>query len=184
MFIERWSPRSFTGEPMPESDLMTILEAARWAPSASNLQPWRFVYALKGTPEFDAIASSLMGFNQAWAPNASALLIAISKTHIAGPGQTEEKFDRWHSHDTGAATLAIALQANKLGYHAHAMGGVEADKAKEVLGIPAEGYIVESAIAIGKKGPKEKLSAEQQTREIPNGRKPLGEIAFKGKFKI
>lgn len=183
MFIERWSSRSFTGEALPLEDLLTILEAARWAPSANNTQPWRFIYGIKGTEQFDRIASTLMGFNQAWAPNAGALVIAVSKTHIAAPGQTEAKFARWHAHDTGAATLSLILQANKLGYQAHPMGGIEGDKAKEIFGIPHEGYEVQSAIAIGHLAPADNLPENFRTREVPSPRMDLGEITFDGNFK-
>lgn len=181
-FTNRWSPRAFTGESMPEADLLTILEAARWAPSANNSQPWRFIWGLKGTPEFDAIAAVLMGFNQVWAPQASALLVAVSKTHSVAPGQTEAKYARWHAHDTGAATLALALQANTLGYHAHVMGGIEGDQAKQAFGIPQEGWEVQTGIAIGKIGARDSLPEKLQEREVPSPRMPLSAIAFNGRF--
>jgi nitroreductase len=181
MFIERWSPRSFTGEAMPEADLMSIFEAVRWTPSASNTQPWRFIYGTHGTAEFDKIASVLMGFNQVWAPNASALLLVVSKTQNVNSDQTVSPL-RWHSYDAGAAGMAVALQAHKLGYHVHSMGGVEGEKAKDVFAIP-EGYSVESAIAIGKLGPKDALPEKLQERELASPRMKVSEFAFKGEFK-
>lgn len=181
MFVERWSPRSFTGDALPESALMTILEAARWTPSASNTQPWRFVYGLNGTPEFDKLVSVLMGFNQVWAPKAGALLLVVSKTQAVNADGAVSPL-RWHSYDAGAAALAIALQAEALGYHAHSMGGVEGEKAMDVFSIP-EGYKVESAIAIGKLGPKDALPEKLQEREVKSDRLPISEFAFKGEFK-
>jgi nitroreductase len=181
MFLKRWSPRAFARDPLPEADVLTILEAARWAPSASNSQPWRFVYALNGTAEFDAIHEGLIGFNQAWAPKAPVLIVAFSQTQVVRSGETRPL--RWHAHDTGAATLALALEANRLGYLAHAMGGFEEMKIKTALEIPADEYQVQTVIAIGKPGVTEDLPADLQAREFPSDRKPLAEIAFKGRFK-
>ena len=81
MFIRRWSPRAFTGEPVPEADLRSMFEAARWAPSSSNLQPWRFFYALAETPHFAKFLALLSEGNQIWAKNAGALIVLVSKTH-------------------------------------------------------------------------------------------------------
>ncbi len=181
-FLNRWSPRAFTGEPMSETELLTILEAGRWAPSAFNSQPWRFIYALRDTPEWDQLFAVLNDFNQGWAKSASALVVIVSKTHFAAPGATEEKFSYSHSFDAGAAWGAIAHQAQLSGFQAHGMTGIHFDKVNGLLGIP-EGYRVEAAVAIGRQGDKSTLPEGLQGRETPSPRRPLSETAFKGSFK-
>lgn len=180
-FLNRWSPRAFTGETIPEEQLLTILEAGRWAPSAYNSQPWRFVYALRGTEQWDRIFPILNDFNQSWAKTASALVIIISKTHFTAPGATESALSYSHSFDTGAAWGAFAYQAQLLGLQAHGMTGIHFDKAVEILGIP-EGYRVEAAAAIGRIGDKSQLPDFLQSRETPSPRRPLSEVAFNGTF--
>ncbi|WP_349436497.1 nitroreductase family protein [Pararhizobium sp. A13] len=180
-FLNRWSPRAFTGEIISETELLTILEAGRWAPSAYNSQPWRFVYALRETAEWDTLFPILNEFNQGWARSASALVVFISKTHFAAPGATEAALSYSHSFDTGAAWGAIAHQAQLLGFQAHGMTGLHFDKAVEILGIP-EGHRVEAAAAIGRLGDKSQLPDFLQARETPSPRRPLSEIAFNGSF--
>jgi nitroreductase len=180
-FLKRWSPRAFTGEAMSETDLLTILEAGRWAPSAFNSQPWRFVYALRDTPEWETLFAVLNDFNQSWAKSASALVVILSKTHFAAPGSTEAKPSYSHSFDAGAAWGAIAHQAQVSGFQAHGMTGIHFDKVNGLLNIP-DGYRVEAAIAIGRQGDKSILPEGLQARETPSGRRPLAEIAFKGRF--
>ncbi|WP_438751168.1 nitroreductase family protein [Pararhizobium sp. O133] len=181
-FLNRWSPRAFTAETISETELLTILEAGRWAPSAFNSQPWRFVYALRETSEWDKIFPILVEFNQGWAKSASALVIMISKTHFVAPGSDEAKLSHSHSFDTGAAWGAIAHQAQLLGFQAHGMTGLHFDKATEILGIP-DGYRVEAAAAIGRLGDKAQLPDYLQARETPSPRRPLSELAFNGSFK-
>ncbi len=181
-FLNRWSPRAFTAETISETELLTILEAGRWAPSAFNSQPWRFVYALRDTPEWDKLFPILVEFNQGWAKSASALVIMISKTHFTAPGSDEAKLSHSHSFDTGAAWGAIAHQAQLLGFQAHGMTGLNFDKAIEILGLP-EGYRVEAAAAIGRLGDKAQLPDYLQARETPSPRRPLSELAFNGTFK-
>ena len=102
MFLERWSPRAFTGEAMPQDVLMSLFEAAHWAPSAFNGQPWRFVYAHRDTPEWDRLFDVLIPYNQAWVKNASVLMYAISDRFRRAEGR-EPVPVRSHSFDTGAA---------------------------------------------------------------------------------
>ena len=180
-FLNRWSPRAFTGETISETELLTILEAGRWAPSAYNSQPWRFVYALRGTEQWDKLLPILNEFNQSWAKSASALVIFISKTHFTAPGASEPSLSYSHSFDVGAAWSAIAHQAQLLGFQAHGMTGLHFDKAIEILGIP-DGYRVEAAAAIGRPGDKTQLPDYLQARETPSPRRPLAEIAFNGTF--
>ncbi|MEN9894444.1 MAG: hypothetical protein RIR97_296 [Pseudomonadota bacterium] len=179
-FLNRWSPRAFTGEDIPEGDILTMLEAARFAPSSSNGQPWRFVYTLRGTPEFDKILSSLVPFNQGWAKSASALMLVISKAkRLADDGEMKPVAS--HSFDAGSAWMSFALQAAKMGYFAHGMGGVDFDAARAAFSVP-ENYTIEIAVAIGKRAPIDTLPEALAAREVPNHRIALNEIAFNGVF--
>ena len=98
-FINRWSPRAFTNEPISQETLLSFLEAARWAPSAYNSQPWRFLYARRDTPSWARYLDILNEFNRSWAQHASALVLIISKTTFAAPGSDEEKPALWHTFD-------------------------------------------------------------------------------------
>lgn len=166
---------------MPKDDLLTILDAARWAPSAFNYQPWRFVYGLKGTEQFETLFGILNEFNQGWAKSASALIIAFSDTLSRPADGSPAKPFRTHSFDAGAAWGHLSLQAIHSGYFAHGMTGIDFDKAASVLKMP-EGFRVEAAIAIGKPGDKNQLPEGLREREMPNDRKPLSEVAFEGSF--
>lgn len=181
IFLERWSPRAYDGQPMPEDKLLTVLEAAHWAPSAYNVQPWRFIYAIKGTPEFDRMLDLLVEFNQGWAKNAGALVFIVSKTHSAPPGAAEETPNYSHSFDAGSAWGLMSIQAQILGYHAHGMTGLKFDKIPETLNIP-EGYRVEAAAAIGTQAAPDVLPEALRKNEVPSKRRPLDEVVFKGIF--
>ncbi len=182
MFIERWSPRAFDGATMPEADLLTMFEAARWAPSAYNSQPWRFLYALRDTPSWDRFLGLLVPFNQSWAKDSSALVILVSNSTMVPPGKDQAIPSHSHSLDAGAASSNFAHQANKLGYYVHGMVGFDMDRAFAELGVP-KGYRVEAAYAVGKLGDKSKLPEGLQAREFPSPRLPVSEIAFEGGFK-
>lgn len=181
LFIDRWSPRSFDGTPLTEDQILTILEAASWAPSAYNAQPWRFVYALKGTPEFDRLLGLLVEFNQSWAKDAGALVFIISRTHFDARDGAEAQPIYSHSFDAGAAWGQLALQAHLLGLHAHGMTGLDFDRIPAALGLP-EGYRVEAAAAIGTRAAADRLPEPLRAREAPSTRKPLSEVAFRGSF--
>ncbi|WFR95212.1 nitroreductase family protein [Rhizobium tumorigenes] len=181
LFLDRWSPRAFNNETMPEADLLTILEAGHWAASSYNHQPWRFVYALRGSEQWDTFLSLLIDFNQSWVKSASALLFIVSRTHSGELGADDQKPIYSHSFDAGTASGYIALQAHLSGYEAHGMTGVHFDKVPGVLGIP-DGFRVECAVAIGKIGDKNQLPEGLREREVPSPRKPLAEVAFNGKF--
>lgn len=181
LFLDRWSPRAFSNEAMPEKDLLTILEAGHWAPSSFNHQPWRFVYALRGSEQWDKFLGLLIEFNQSWVKSAAALLFVVSRTHSGELRSAEQKPIYSHSFDAGAAWASIALQAHLSGYEAHGMTGVDFDKAGEVLGIP-DGFRIECAVAIGKIGDKRQLPEGLREREAPSSRKPLSDVAFNGTF--
>lgn len=179
MFIARWSPRAFTGEPVPEADLKTMFEAARWAPSSSNSQPWRYLFARAGTPQFETFLHLLNESNQVWAKTAGALVILVSKEAMERGDKLVPM--RTHQFDVGTSWGFLALQALLLGYKAHGMGGVNLEKTREVLNIP-EGYSPQIAIAIGKQADPSTLSEQQRQREAPNGRQPQTDFVFEGGF--
>ena len=170
-----------TGEAFSRDTLMGLLEAARWAPSSFNSQPWRFVYAHRDTPAWQPLFDTLNEINRSWAHRASALVLVVSKTRWVAPGQAEESALGSASLDAGAAWFSIAMQAHLAGLCAHAIGGFDRDLARRTLGIP-EDCKVEVMVALGKQGPKEQLSDALQARESPNARKPLAELAFEGRY--
>jgi nitroreductase len=179
MFLERWSPRSLTGEAIASDTLMSLFEAARWAPSASNMQPWRFLFGRTGTPAFQTILDGLVPFNQGWANKASALIVVLSKQTSVAPGQTEAKPNPWHSFDAGSAWMSFALQAHHAGWVTHGMGGFDGAKLRESLNIPVD-VSVECVVAVGKRGDKAALPEGLQARELPNDRVPLAQIVAEG----
>ncbi len=177
--LERWSPRAFDGSTVTQDELFTLFEAARWAPSAFNSQPWRFVYALRDTPEWELMLSALLPFNAAWAQHASALMFILSDTLFTAPGKTEPAPATTASFDTGAAWGLLALQATRLGLHVHGMAGFDRARASEVLHSSAR-YHIEAAVAIGRIGEADSLPEPLRAREFPSPRKPLSEIVFAG----
>jgi nitroreductase len=178
LILDRWSPRSMTGEEMSDKELMGLFEAARWAPSSYNNQPWRFLYAKRNTPSWPLFFNLMIEFNQGWSKNAAALVVVISGKNF----EKNNKPCHTHSFDTGAAWMALALEGASKGYTVHGMEGFDYEKAKKDLNIPEE-YQVEAMIAIGKRAPADQLPPELQQREVPSMRKPLEEIAIEGKFK-
>jgi nitroreductase len=177
LILYRWSPRAMTGEGMTEEELLPLFEAARWAPSSYNNQPWVFIYAHRDTPEWKTLFDLMIEFNQSWTKDAAVLLVVISKKtfyHNGKPAPT-------HSYDTGAAWMGLALEGTSRGYVVHGMQGFDYDKAQKTLQIPDD-YQVEAMAAIGKRAPKEKLPPELQKREVPSLRKSVKEIIMKGKF--
>ena len=176
LFTDRWSPRAFADKPVTEEQVLTLLEAARWAPSASNLQPWRFIYGVKGEPEFDTLLSLLIPFNEGWAKNAGALVFITSVTSFDG-----ERQNTTNSFDAGAAWMSLALQAQSMGLITHGMAGIEHEKAPLVLELSPL-LKVEAAFAIGYQGDAASLPEGLRAREAASDRQPLSAIAFKGRF--
>lgn len=177
IFINRWSPRAYAPIAMPECDLYTILEAARWAPSAFNIQPWRFVFAMRDDPHWDDFVGLLDAFNASWANNASALVFVVSDTLTPARGSSPARPSPTHSFDTGAAWAHLALQATALGYQAHAMAGIHVEDVRKRLSVP-DRYKVEIAVAIGRQSDPSTLPAGLREREKPSSRLPLEQIAF------
>ena len=182
LFLERWSPRAFDGAEIPDEDLMAMLEAARWAPSAFNSQPWRFLYAKRGDANWQSFLSLLIPWNQSWAQGASVLIFIASDSlpfidrETGAPASSHT-----HSFDTGAAWVSLALQATRMGYHAHGMSGIEYDLARTELGLP-ERYRLEAACVVGRIGDSAQLDEKLRAREHPNDRKSIAEFAFAGRF--
>ena len=182
-FIKRWSPRAFTGENIPETTLLGFIEAARWAPSAYNSQPWRFLYARRDSADWQRYLSLLIEFNRGWAQHASALLVIVSKTSFVAPGKSEAQPAPSHAFDTGAAWGFFALQAHLAGWHTHAMTGFDKELARRELKIP-DGYEVHAMVAVGKRGDAASLPEPLQARETPSPRLALEAIAAEGEFSL
>ena len=182
MFLERWSPRAFTGEPMPPALLDTLFEAAGWAPSAFNGQPWRFVYAHKGTADWDRLFDVLIPYNQAWVKHASVLLFVVSDRWRRKEG-AEPTPVRSHSFDAGAAWAYLALQASRVGWAAHGMAGFDVQRAYEAVGASEKEYCVEAAVAVGRPTDASVLDEPYRSREVPSQRNPVSSFAFEGRLK-
>ena len=183
IFLERWSPRAFDGRAMPESDLLSLIEAARWAPSAFNVQPWRFLYALRDDAHWQQYLELLDSFNRAWAQQASALVFLLSDSLMFAEDPAKTKPSRCHSFDAGAAWAQLALQATRMGYQAHGMAGIDYEKSRKSLQVP-ERYRIEIAIAIGRRADATNLPEDLRERETPSSRRPLQELAFAGAFPL
>jgi nitroreductase len=174
----RWSPRSFTGAPVGEAALASLLEAARWAASSSNQQPWHLIIARRDVEAeaFAKLHGVLAPGNQAWAGNASVLMLAVARMVNPSNGNPS----RHAFYDTGAAMAQMALQAVALGMQLHQMGGFDGARAREAFGIP-EGYEPAAAIALGPVGAAEALPEALAAREVaPRQRRPVGDWAFFG----
>lgn len=181
LFLERWSPRAYDASSMPKADLLSVLEAARWAPSAYNVQPWRFLYAHRDDTNWPMFVNLLDPFNASWAHTASVLVIVVSDSIMPGDNTRPNKASHYNSFDTGAAWAQMALQASAMGYKAHAMAGVLFEKARKSLHVP-ERYKIEIAVALGKHTEASILPDAMREQEQPSGRIPLNELAFEGLF--
>jgi nitroreductase len=175
-FVQRWSPRAMSGQAVSETEIMRLFEAARWAPSSGNSQPWRFVYGLAGTPHFDRLFDLLVEANRSWCVRAGALVVALSKAKLDNGNPL-----RTHSYDTGAAWMSLALEGQSLGLVVHGMAGFNYDRARADLGVPDD-YSVEAMIAVGHPGTIDDLSEKDRAREKPSPRRPLQESVFEGRF--
>jgi nitroreductase len=178
LLLDRWSPRSMTGEPLPDEELFSLFEAARWAPSSYNCQPWRFIVArCQNREEFDKFHGLLTPGNQVWTKYAAALVVVVSRTRF----EYNEKPSITHAFDAGAAWENLALEATRRELVAHAMEGFDYARAKNELLIPDD-VEVHAMIAIGRRAPAENLSEKYRALEHPSSRRPLKEIVFEGIF--
>ena len=172
MFTDRWSPRGFLSEVLPDHQIQALFEAARWAPSCFNEQPWLFVYATEDEDR-RKLGSALVAKNQKWALNAPLLMFVLARRNFKDGGRE----NRHAPFDAGSAWMSLALQARKMGLYAHAMAGFSVDKAYEVLGASPEEYLVMAAIAVGRHDPDSALPEDLAQIEAPNDRKTLDEVA-------
>lgn len=167
-----------TGEEIDDEELKSLFEAARWAPSSYNAQPWRFIYAKRNTPPFQTFVDLMVEANRSWAVKAAVLGVIVSKIHFEHNG----KLSKTHAFDTGAAWENLALEGTSRGLVVHGMEGFNYLQAKEILQIP-EDYEVLAMFAIGKRAPIESLPSDLQKREFPSSRKKIEEISMEGKFR-
>ena len=178
LILHRHSPRAMSGASLSDDELMPLFEAARWAPSSYNAQPWRFVYAHRDTEHWDTFFNFLVEFNQSWAKNAAVLVVVLSRRLF----EKNDKPAPTHAFDAGAAWENLALEASSRNLVAHGMEGFDYVAAREKLGVPDE-YDVQAMIAIGKPGRKEDLPEDLQEGEVPSDRRALEEIVMEGRFR-
>lgn len=173
VFVDRWSPRAFSDQPVAQEHLDAVFEAARWTPSWMNNQPWLFYYETDG-PGREAVLATFMEFNRGWASRAPVVGLVLARTGLEG------FMARTRDFDTGAATMAMTIQATKLGLSVHLLGGIEVDAAHELTGTDPGDTIALAGFVLGHQGDPSMLEKKLQEREKPSDRKPVEEFAFKG----
>ena len=177
LFVERWSPRAMSGEPLSEGEILTLFEAARWAPSTYNEQEWRFLYARRDTPQWPLMFDLLIEFNQSWCKNAAMLCVVAAHKVFALNGKPNPV----HLYDAGAAWENIALQGTAMGLVVHGMSGFDFEKARTSLKLPDD-YAVAAMFAVGRPAPIDVLPEGVREKEVPSDRKPVSEIICEGAF--
>ena len=181
LIASRWSGRAYDSDKLlSREQIISLLEAARWAPSCYGDQPWRFIIFDKATNStaWDKALSCLGEGNREWAKNAPLLLLACSDSILS----TNGSINRWGQYDTGAASLNLSLQATALGLMVHQMGGFDADKSRELFNIP-EQYTPMAMITVGYQLPEDKIAEDIKEREYnPRVRHPLEENFFEGNW--
>jgi nitroreductase len=175
VILSRWSPRAFSDRDVSPELLAKVFEAARWAPSSSNEQPWRFIVGIRDSPTHSKIASALVGFNQAWAPHAPVLILGVAKATFTRKGAP----NAYALHDLGASAALLVLQAAALGLCAHQMAGFDHEAARQILEIP-EDFLLGSVTALGYQGEPEALTNERLLAQelAPRQRRPLADLVF------
>jgi nitroreductase len=177
LFLSRISYRAFSEERLTEEELFSLFEAARWAPSSYNNQPWRFVYVRRGDREWDTFFNVLIDFNKSWCHRADTLVLVVCKNDF----EHNNKPSKTARFDTGAAWMSLAVEASARNIVAHAMQGFDYDAIKKELHI-SDVFTIEAMIAIGKKEKEEDLFSEVREKEIPSTRKSLDLIVSRGSF--
>ena len=174
---ERWSPRAFSDKLVAPAALRSLFEAARWAPSSSNLQPWTYIFATKDDPEnFAKMLSILVEFNAGWAKQAAVLVLSVAQVKAPKDGAN----NRHALHDVGSASAQLTFEANSRGLLVHQMAGFDVDKARQVFSIPQDWEPV-AVMAVGYPGDPQSLSDRLRERELaPRARKPLAEFVMTG----
>ncbi len=178
ILVDRWSPRAMSGDDISSGELQRLFEAARWAPSSMNNQPWRMLYATRGSSHWPAFFDLLVDANKVWCSKAAVLVVFVSKAVL-----DNGKPCRTHSYDAGAAWMSLALQGSAMGLVVHGMQGFDYDRARVELHIPDE-YQVEAMAAVGRPGAVEELPELLQAREIPSDRRVLGLSVCEGPFSL
>ncbi len=176
IFLNRWSPRAFSSEPVDDEILHRVLEAARWAPSSFNEQPWRFIVA-RSDEDRARFVEFLMPVNQLWAKDAPVLILFISKKTFSHNGTPNGVYE----FDAGCAWGYLSLAAQQNGLITHGMAGFDRVGARTALGIPDD-FEPLAVIALGTHGDPAQLPADFQAREAPADRRPQGESVLEGKF--
>jgi nitroreductase len=176
---KRWSPRAFSNKRIDSDTLRSILEAARWAPSSYNEQPWSFIVATKDDPaEYERLLSCLVPGNQEWAQQAPVLMLSVARMSF----ERNANPNRHAFHDVGLAVANLILQAMSMDIYAHPMGGFDRDKARETYNIP-EGYEPVAGIALGYAGNPQTLPDHYRETELaPRERKPLDSFVYSGRW--
>lgn len=176
LIAERWSPRSFDADAtVAANDILAVLEAGRWAPSANNSQPWRFAVVGREDAYFPQTVEALAGFNRQWAPRASAFIIIGAESTDADGNQR-----RWADYDTGIAAGLMTVQAHALGLHVHQMGGFDPDALHSLLGFNGRTHLL-AVMAIGRRSEPHQLEGELRTREeSPRQRQDLASVVVRG----
>ncbi len=170
----RWSPRTYADKEIPAAELKKLFEAARWAASSSNEQPWRFLVGRRGDETYQKIFNALVEFNQSWAKSAPVLVLSVAKNVFTNNG----KPNAYGMHDTGAASATLALQATAIGLHTHSMAGFDREQVRASFAIPSD-YEIGAVTAIGYFGDPASLPEYLQKMEVsPRQRKPLEEFVF------
>jgi nitroreductase len=177
IFLRRWSPRAMSGEPIAEAELLTLFEAARWAPSTYNEQEWRFLYALRDSEHWQKFFNLLVEGNRAWCHRAALLCVILSHKVFTKNGNPNPV----HTFDAGLAFENLALQGTAMGLVVHGMQGFDFGRARSELKVPDD-YSVDAMFAVGRPGEVADLSPELQQREQPSQRKPVQDIICAGVF--
>ena len=179
LIAERWSPRVFSNKEISDQELLSLFEAARWAASSMNEQPWRFLYARKGSPAYRKFFECLAQFNQQWVMNAPVLIITVYKKSFSSG---KENFHA--QHDLGLAMGNFSLQAQSMGIAVHHMAGLDWKKVHDIFGIDMEAYHVTTAVAVGYYGGDIDTLPDDlaESERAPRSRKPLKDLAFENSW--
>lgn len=177
LLIDRWSPRAMSGESIEPNELMRLFEAARWAPSSFNSQQWRALYARRDTEHWPTFFNLLVDANKAWAKDAAALVLFISRKNFEHDNEPSVT----HAYDCGAAWENFALQGFSQGLVVHGMEGFDYERARYELMVPAE-FEIQAMAAVGKPGNPETLPEKLRAREMPNDRRKISESICEGRF--
>jgi nitroreductase len=177
LILRRWSPRAMSGQPLTDEELLTLFEAGRWAPSTSNEQEWRYVYARHGSKDWPKFFDLLAEGNRVWCHRAAMLVVILAHKVFSRSGKPNPV----HLFDTGCSFENIALQGTAMGLVVHGMAGFEYERARTALNVPDD-FAVVAMFAAGHPGDPAELPETLQKREVPSDRKPVKEIICEGTF--